>query len=82
MKYIKYMYDYVRFRNLANHIEKLIQFDSNKKILSNYYFDLEKLFLNKFLTNKIVYRDGHIYVKYSNKFLYNPLTEAFLHYFF
>jgi len=82
MKYIKYMYDYVRFRNLANHIEKLIQFDSNKKILSNYYFDLEKLFLNEFLTNKIVYRDGYIYVKYSNKFLYNPLTEAFFALFF
>jgi len=77
MKYIKYIYDYVRFRNLADHIEKLIQFNSNKEILSNYYFDLEKLFLNEFLTNKIVYRNEHIYVKYSNKFLYNPLIEAF-----
>lgn len=77
MKYIKYTYDYVRFRNLSNSIERLILFNSNKEILSNYYFDLEKLFLNEFLTNKIVYRNGHIYVKYNNKLLYNPLTEAF-----
>jgi hypothetical protein len=55
----------------------LIQFNSNKEILSNYYFDLEKLFLNEFLTNRIVYHDDHIYVKYNTKLLYNPLTEAF-----
>jgi len=77
MKYIKYTYDYVRFRNLSNRIERLIQFNSNKEILSNYYFDLEKLFLNEFLTNRIVYHDDHIYVKYNTKLLYNPLTEAF-----
>jgi hypothetical protein len=77
MQHIKYMYDYVRFRNLANRIERLIQFNSNKEILSNYYFDLEKLFLTEFLTNRIVYHDNHIYVKYNTKLLYNPLIEAF-----
>jgi len=77
MKYIKYMYDYVRFKNLANHIEKLIQFDSNKEILSNYYFDLEKLFLNEFLTNRIVYRNGHIHVKYNKNYYTILLLRRF-----